>query len=409
MAEVYGNCWCNLAATGGGGLSTRPAGMFSRRNPEITKPIQISVPGSSHIEYTTVDSERWTDFVKNSPLNRRAWVCQERLLSPRILHFGVDEIFWECSSGRASESFPRGEPTVDKRGSGANETLVRAKMEVSDDKSTLNSWLDVVETFARCDLTYTSDKLFAIAGLAQHFQSRFGGVDYLAGLWHMGLERQLLWRVDTGTTTRSKTYRAPSWCWSSIDGPIWSNWAQEDSEILIEVLGANVTLEGRDPFGDVCSGLLRLKGRILKGKLASDVYYFPGLRLLVDESLNEIAYHPDEDLGPRSSDETELFCIPVSIKHMENGSDSDDRVGNEDEVEGKRGSIGDGEVETRMVLQGLVLEPSYASHGQYRRIGTFMTVVTNEIETIMKRKLPCLAKTEYEILDRHDQYIISIV
>jgi hypothetical protein len=129
--------------------------MFSRRNPEITKPIQISMPGSSHIEYTIVDSERWTDIVKSSPLNRRAWVCQERLLSPRMLHFGVDEIFWECSSDRAFESFPGGEPAVDKRGSGANETLVRAKMEVSDDKSTLNSWIDVVETLARCDLAHT--------------------------------------------------------------------------------------------------------------------------------------------------------------------------------------------------------------------------------------------------------------
>jgi len=170
-----------------------------------------------------------------------------------------------------------------------------------------------------------------------------------------------------------------------------------------------VTLEGTDPFGNVGSGLLRLKGRILKVKMASDVYYFPGLRLLVDESLNEIAYHPDEDLGPGSNDETELFCIPVSIKHIENGSDSDDGEENDDEVEDKRDLFGDGEVEVRMILQGLVLEPSHTSHGQYRRIGTFMTVVPNEIETIMKKKLPRLAKTEYEVLDRHDQYIISIV
>jgi hypothetical protein len=410
MAEVYGNCWCNLAATGGGGLSTRPAGMFSRRNPESIKPIQISMPASGNIEYTIVDTERWTDFVKNSPLSRRAWVCQERLLSPRILHFGVDEIFWECSSGRASETFPRGEPAVDTTGSGANEVLVRAQTGVSDDKNTLNSWLDVVETFARCDLTYTSDKLYAIAGLAQHFQSKFGGVDYMAGLWRMGLERQLLWRVEgTGVTKRSKTYRAPSWCWSSIDGPIWSNWAQEDSETLMEVLGANVALEGTDPFGNVSSGLLRLRGRILKGKVASDVYYFPGLRLLFDESLDEIAYHPDEDLESGSGNEVELFCIPVSIKHMENGGDSDESEGKEDEGEVRRESIDDIEVEVRIVLQGLVLRRSHAAHGQYRRIGIFMTVVPNEIQTIMQRKLPHLAETEYEAFDGHDQYTISIV
>jgi hypothetical protein len=126
-----------------------------------------------------------------------------------------------------------------------------------------------------------------------------------------------------------------------------------------------VTLKGINPFNNVCSGLLRLKGRILKGKMASDVYYFPRLRLLVNESLNEIAYYLDEDLGPGSTDETVLFCVPVSIKHRENSSDSDDGVGNKDKVEGKRGIISDGEVEAWMALQGLVLEPSHASHGQY--------------------------------------------
>ena len=92
MADVYGNCWCNIAATSGGGLSTRPAGMFSLRDPRVVEPILISEPHSNE-ECTCYDEKRWSNFVRQSPLNRRAWVCQERLLSPRILHFGVDEIY----------------------------------------------------------------------------------------------------------------------------------------------------------------------------------------------------------------------------------------------------------------------------------------------------------------------------
>lgn len=29
-------------------------------------------------------------------LAERAWACQERVLSPRILHYTTDQIFWEC-------------------------------------------------------------------------------------------------------------------------------------------------------------------------------------------------------------------------------------------------------------------------------------------------------------------------
>ncbi|KAL6706416.1 hypothetical protein ACN47E_005522 [Coniothyrium glycines] len=39
--------------------------------------------------------------------NTRAWVLQERLLSRRFLHLG-EQMYWECNSLKASETFPRG-------------------------------------------------------------------------------------------------------------------------------------------------------------------------------------------------------------------------------------------------------------------------------------------------------------
>jgi hypothetical protein len=381
----------------GGGSSTWPVGMFSFRNPEVIKPLQISMPSSGNVQHTIVDQERWSDYVKMSPLGGRAWVFQERLLSPRILHFGVDEIFWECSSSRASETFPGGEPVVEKMELGAKETPVRAQSDVSDNEDILNLWLDVVEAYTKCDLTYPSDKLFALAGLAKHFKSKFGLVDYMAGLWRTRLETQLLWRVQSsGITKRSEIYRAPSWCWASIDGPIWPTWAEEVGEMLIEVLEASVSLGGTDPFGHVISGSLRLKGRMLKGKVASDAHYFPGLRLLFDENLNEIAYHPDEDLKPDLISETELFCMPVSVKNVEDGSDDD-------------GKESDDEVAVRIILQGLVLRPTYVTHGQYRRVGTFKTVVPSEVEKIMQTRLLHLEDIEYEAFAEPGLFTVSII
>jgi hypothetical protein len=35
---------------------------------------------------------RWTYF----PLLTRAWAYQEQLLSPRVVHFGSQELTWEC-------------------------------------------------------------------------------------------------------------------------------------------------------------------------------------------------------------------------------------------------------------------------------------------------------------------------
>lgn len=38
-----------------------------------------------------------------SPLNDRGWTLQERLLAPRVLHFGTSEMAWECAEKIACE------------------------------------------------------------------------------------------------------------------------------------------------------------------------------------------------------------------------------------------------------------------------------------------------------------------
>lgn len=431
MAEVYGNCWCNLAATGGGGIRTRPAGIFSHRSPDVIDPIRVSFPGSSassvNTEYTIVDAGRWTDFISSAPLNQRAWVYQERLLSPRILHFGVDEIYWECATGHASETFPTGEPTVSIGEANVDEALMRVERVAETDLSALEKWLVTVEAFTACKLTYTSDKLFAISGLARLFQERLGGSEYLAGLWRKDLERQLLWRAaGLGLATRSREYRAPSWSWASIDGAVLSTWQLGESQSLVQTLDAHVILKGTDSFCNISSGVLRLRGRALKGRAASDARYFPGLRIGLDKKMNEIAFHSDEDVVPELADCIQLFCVPVSLERL--GEDIGDGEEEDEEEDNKGGGSrkedydeddkckeeereygDDAEEYVRLILRGLVLELSGRTRGQYQRIGTFETNVPKEIEIIMHGKAPALAESEYEDFDGCDQYIISII
>jgi hypothetical protein len=40
---------------------------------------------------------------RGSPLSSRGWVLQERLLSPRTLHYGKEQMFWECCTCKISE------------------------------------------------------------------------------------------------------------------------------------------------------------------------------------------------------------------------------------------------------------------------------------------------------------------
>ena len=42
----------------------------------------------------------------------RAWALQERFLSPRHLHLGEQQMYWECNALKASETFPRGLPAL---------------------------------------------------------------------------------------------------------------------------------------------------------------------------------------------------------------------------------------------------------------------------------------------------------
>lgn len=81
---------------------------------------------------------------------------------------------------------------------------------------------------------------------------------------------QLLWRASGSLDTpnhRPEEYRAPSWSWASIDGPvILSPHPYHSAEFPPNILRYDVTLHGRKvPFGRVSSGILTVQGRLKTG------------------------------------------------------------------------------------------------------------------------------------------------
>jgi hypothetical protein len=91
-------------------LSRNPRSkLLHRRRRELQhSPIRRGHPLSlAEMTIRPFQTDLWASEVDASPLSRRAWTLQERILSARILHFGKTQLYWECQASKASETWPR--------------------------------------------------------------------------------------------------------------------------------------------------------------------------------------------------------------------------------------------------------------------------------------------------------------
>ena len=125
----------------------------------------------NRIRFTIMDFDYWKHLVVDEPLIRRVRVVQERLLAPRVLHFGSRQLFWECSEWDASEDYPMGIPPVLVRSDQQslfkffNEIVVRL-MESEHPMPAHAVWQRALSSYTQASLTKSEDKLIALAGIA---------------------------------------------------------------------------------------------------------------------------------------------------------------------------------------------------------------------------------------------------
>lgn len=284
MADVYQGALFNLAATGsadgqGGLFHDRNVNMVPRCIVEIDWPknfIQkLRKPperGKSTKGFYEVRSDGfWRRELERAPLVQRAWVLQERLLAPRVVHFGARQVLWECLELEACETYPNGLPFehIPRRFKGLDPAVdgkrIRRNLgptHIDNDQfDAYYLWNNIITSYSEGALSHEEDKLIALSGVAKYMESILHD-RYLAGLWQQGFPSQLLWRYDS-PGTRPHEYRAPSWSWASVNPRANRGLTPGlfyDMGIVAKMVEANIESPGQDTTGQVTGGHVRLRG-----------------------------------------------------------------------------------------------------------------------------------------------------
>ncbi|KAH8733001.1 heterokaryon incompatibility protein-domain-containing protein [Phaeosphaeriaceae sp. PMI808] len=237
MHSVYRNSYCNIAIADS---SDSTHGAFRKRDPEDIVPVSYLPTDNSPLfrrkSWVVVPENLWDRELLQSHLYTRGWVFQERMLSPRILHFAKKQIFWDCPLLSACETLPAGLPQPMDSAAGPDRHW-RSRLQESEDsqeplvgandQSMGAFWKTAVQKYTSCDLTKGVDKLIAMWGIAKLVRDAVD-VEYGKGLFEENLEDQLAWRVENchmkERPSESKVDKLardiPSWSWASMDGTI---------------------------------------------------------------------------------------------------------------------------------------------------------------------------------------------
>jgi Heterokaryon incompatibility protein (HET) len=312
MGDIYTNSYCNIAATS----ADHTKGCFTNRYTKMVEPYLISNPRSNDSTATHVVGydDFWGNSLLDTPLHNRGWVLQERLLSARTIHFGQEQIFWECRGEMACEAYPRGIPIQfrnrrtrawrqsdrmldpkNKKLTGHSSPHLTFWQRFSRNLSSLfwlrspepattqliwayEIWSKTIERYMECKLSFGEDKLVAISGIAQKV-AEATEERYLAGLWdNPMLAQSLLWYVlsrrqaDSTPSLRSasqgcRNYRAPSWSWASLEAKVVWNWPVDCENVLIDILSTTVEGAEGSKMGRVSSATMNIEGSLFEANL----------------------------------------------------------------------------------------------------------------------------------------------
>ena len=309
MGDIYKNAVITIAAEAAedgsvGILSSTARGRIREGDRHPQDVIRVSCRSAAHsIEGNLIVTAK--SAIKavpdaKGPLSTRKWVLQEEILSTRLLRFAEGQVWWQCRELQCNERFPLGYKTRNLN----NAVHIRESIEWSsirsfiltsrrgksqkrgnDSHRLINTqhirwfWYDTVNEYCRRRMSFDVDCLPAISGIAKEYQRQLlcDHKSYKAGIWLEDLPQGLLWYTSRPGAMTAAPYVAPSWSWASMrSGAYYNRHLLEDlipEEGYFHFLGPpskpagiaaimdiDLKMRQEDPFGQVQSGSIRLKG-----------------------------------------------------------------------------------------------------------------------------------------------------
>lgn len=277
MADIFGKSHVCFAASG----ATDPSGtLIYNRSPWSLgcRGIFLNRDTDSAQEYVCFEPEAAMTRLEVSGMNRRGWIFQERLLAKRTIHFNQDQVYFECAGILACESHPRGYPApMVSPIFTAKHFLAMARRSATVDTSFyLKLWLDIVELFSFRTLSYPTDRLMAISGVAEAFEPLLPNETYVAGHWSSHLLETLYWMrlekrdrdVSEILQPRPEAYIAPSWSWPSQNVAVQFRSLHEDRNNIThvaEITKMDIERISRETLsGPVDWGAVEIRARLVR-------------------------------------------------------------------------------------------------------------------------------------------------
>ncbi|KAL8380982.1 hypothetical protein RB595_005331 [Gaeumannomyces hyphopodioides] len=231
MGSIYANAVLTIAATGATGGSEgcyrpRPKAETGEESPyriEARIPCvwagrylgdMFAAPWDDTFSLSFEDpGPRWE--LNGSEWSTRAWVFQEIYFSRRLVLFGKSQISWTCRVCTARQMSPWSEAWSDSFGA------ANSLRGPDPGCSVAGSWMKMLlSQYSRTKLTYTSDRLPAIAAIAREWELAHGQ-SYAAGL--LIDPESLLWipsrpGVELQPPGIPPSDRAATWSWAHWEG-----------------------------------------------------------------------------------------------------------------------------------------------------------------------------------------------
>ena len=390
MCSVYRGSTLNIVASASVDCN---GGLFRQRNPFLVTPCTIDVNFQNKAgargrgPYALSCEIAFNrDPLADEPLGRRAWAVQERILAPRCLYFTARKIYFACREKITTDVDPYsfhgfrivGNPFnfwgIDRPNLATSASELRLHLE---------EWQGLVQLYTHAQLSRESDKLVAIAGLAEHMQrTRLGPtITYLAGLWSHDLLDMLMWKREESLVSlaRPKAYRAPTWSWASVEGEV--EWVSDADYVGFpdQFYGASIveaqTYPTGNPFGSVHGGYIQIRGRFCAWRDVAGVE--PDWDVMITIGRNDrkhILAEPD--------------CLILFILRVTEWEPS---------TSSSRPDYG---------VEGLILEYTMHKKGQYQRIGVF-----EDIDGEVLQASHCCRPAEHLYMEANEdnKYTIEII